>query len=150
MFRSSIYIYSVAEFSVVLYNDKMTSTTYHKAVPKSNRQIIERSTIETLNTSKRPLTLLGSGTLFIKRRRVRLLLWAQTNIDVDIAYHVFYPFMTVFTDQYSLSNMFFYSGQLSIEHTNVTGAHRGILFSNTYTTLFQILLSSSSKCLFMI
>jgi hypothetical protein len=67
---------------------------------------------------------------------------------------VIYPAMTAFTDQYSLLNIFFDIGQLQIEHTNVSsahiGAHQVILFSNTYTKLFQILLSSSSKRLFTI
>ena len=58
--------------------------------------------------------------------------------------------MTAFTDQYSLPNIFFDIGQLEIEHTNVKRGTSGILFSNTYTKLFQILLSSSSKRLFTI
>jgi hypothetical protein len=59
--------------------------------------------------------------------------------------------MTAFTGQYSLPNIFFDIGQLQIEHANVKrGSSGGILFSNTYTKLFQILLSSSSKRLFTI
>ena len=62
-----------------------------------------------------------------------------------------YPAMTAFTDQYSLPNIFFwYWSVINKTYKCKLRPHRGILFSNTYTILFQILLSSSSKCLFTI
>jgi hypothetical protein len=59
--------------------------------------------------------------------------------------------MTAFTDQYSLPNIFFwYWSVINKTYKCKLRPHRRILFSNTYTILFQILLSSSSKCLFTI
>jgi hypothetical protein len=45
---------------------------------------------------------------------------------------------------------FWYWSVINRIYSKLIGAHRGILFSNTYTKLFQILLSSSSKRLFTI
>ena len=60
-----------------------------------------------------------------------------------------YPAMTGFTDQYSLPNIFFpYWSVINRTYKCKLRPHRGILFSNTYTKLFQILLSSPSNRLF--
>ena len=63
----------------------------------------------------------------------------------------FYPAMTAFINQYIACPIFFlYWSVINRTYRKLIGAHRGILFSNTYTKLFQILLSSSSKRLFTI
>ena len=73
---------------------------------------------------------------------------AQHESDTRIT---IYPAMTAFTDQYSLPNIFLgYWSVINRTHKCKLRPHRGILFSNTYTKLFQILLSSSSKRLFTI
>jgi hypothetical protein len=72
----------------------------------------------------------------------------KASVDVNISY---YPAMTAFADQYSLPNiLFWYWSVINRTYKCKLRPHRGILFLNTYTKLFQILLSSSSKRLFTI
>jgi hypothetical protein len=58
--------------------------------------------------------------------------------------------MTAFTDQYSLPNIFFDIGQLSIEHTNVKRGTSGNIVFKYIHNICSILLSSSSKRLLTI